>query len=206
MTTTTAVRSRPRRSDVREQVLRAAATAFLEHSYEEVSVAAIAKAAGFTKGAVYSNFGGKPKLFAAVVAEQFSSYIGAAVTDAIAAVDADGSHDAPQAVAASLTRALVTRLRLPALLAEFRSLAARDAELAAVYADLRLQQRQELQELLASTAVRLRLSPEIDLAVAATLLLTCVNSFSLEHAAAPTSTPEPLIEAMLTHVMTGILA
>lgn len=109
-------------------------------------------------------------------------------------------------MAASLTRTLVSHQRLPALLAEFRSLASRDPELAAVHADLRLQQRLELQELLASTAVRLRLSPELDLAVAATLLLSCVNSFSLEHAAAPTSIPAPLIEAMLTHVVTGILA
>lgn len=204
--TTTASRTRPRRADVREQLLRAAAAAFLEHSYSEVSVTAIAEAAGFTKGAVYSNFGGKPQLFAAVVAEQFSSYIGSAVTDAMAAVDADATRDAPRAVAASLTRVLVGHQRMPALLAEFRGLAFRDPELAAVYADLRLRQRLELQELLAGTAVRLRLSPELDLAVAATLLLTCVNSFTLEHAAAPTSIPAPLIEAMLSHVLTGILA
>ncbi len=44
------------------------------------------------------------------------------------------------------------------------------------------------------------------MAVAATLLLTCVSAVSLEYAAAPDSLPEPLIEAMLTHVMTGILA
>lgn len=204
--TTTASRTRPRRVEVREQLLRAAAAAFLEHSYADVSVTTIAAAAGFTKGAVYSSFGGKPELFAAVVAEQFSSYIDGAVTDAMAAADADGTQDAPRAVAASLTRALVGHQRLPALLAEFRGLASRHPELATVYADLRLRQRLELQELLASTAVRIRLSPEVDLAVAATLLLTCANSFSLEHAAAPTSISAPLIEAMLTHVLTGILA
>jgi hypothetical protein len=42
--------------------------------------------------------------------------------------------------------------------------------------------------------------------VAAALLLTCVNSLSLEYAAAPASTPASLIEALLTHVMTGLLA
>ena len=206
MTTPPAPRTRPRRSDVRDQVLRAGADAFSAHSYAEVSVAAIAAAAGFTKGAVYSNFGGKPQLFAAVVAEQFSGFIGEVVAQAMAAVDADASADAPRAVAASLTRELVGGFRLPALLAEFRGLAARDAELAAVYAHLRLQQRLELEELLSTTAVRLRLSPELDLAVAATLLLICVNSVALEHAAAPSSIPEPLVEAMLTHVLTGILA
>ena len=48
------------------------------------------------------------------------------------------------------------------------------------------------------------LAPGVDRAVAATLLLTCVHSVSLEHAAAPASMPEPLVEAMLTHVLTGL--
>jgi AcrR family transcriptional regulator len=187
-------------------VLQAATTAFASHPYGEVSVAAIAAAAGFTKGAVYSNFGGKPQLFAAVLAEQFTGYLGSAVTDAVAAIDAGGSAGAARAVARSLTSALVRDQRLPALLAEFRALAVRDPELAPVYAELRLRQRLELQQLLVEVADRLPIAPPLAPEVAATLLLTCVNSLSLEYAAAPTSVPEPLIESMLTYVVSGILA
>lgn len=203
-TSTTAQRLRPRRADVRAQVVRAAAEAFAAQSYAEVSVSAIAAAAGFTKGAVYSNFGGKPQLFAAVFAEQFTALVGGALRDALAAVDTPGS-DAPQAVAASLTRGVV-RGPLPALLAEFRALAARDAELAAVYSGLRLKQRLELEELLGGVVDRLAVPARLDLSVAATLLLTTVNSLAVEHATAPEAFPEALVEAVLTHVMGGILA
>ncbi|WP_375429941.1 TetR/AcrR family transcriptional regulator [uncultured Friedmanniella sp.] len=199
-------RSRTKRSDVREQVLRAAATAFAEHSYAEVSVTAIAAAAGFTKGAVYSNFGGKPELFAAVFASEFTGLLGNVLTLAMAAIEADGATDPAHAVGASLAQGVADDQRLPALLAEFRALAARDPELARVYGDLRLRQRRELEQLLTGVADRVPLADGVDVAVAATLLLTCVNGVSLEYAAAPHSLPLPLIEAMLTHVMTGILA
>lgn len=199
------LRARPRRADVREQVLQAAATAFAKHSYADVSVSAIAAAAGFTKGAVYSNFGGKPELFAAVFAEEFTGLLGGVLTKAMAAIEADGS-DPARAVGSSLTRGVTQDQRLPALLAEFRALAARDAELGRIYADLRLRQRRELEQLLTGVADRVPLAAGVDVAVAATVLLTCVNGVSLEYAAAPDSLPEPLIEAMLTHVMTGILA
>ena len=206
MTTTSSAgtRSRPRRADVRAQVVRAAAEAFAAQSYAEVSVSAIAAAAGFTKGAVYSNFGGKPQLFAAVFAEQFTALVGGALRDALAAVDTPGS-DAPRAVAASLARGVV-RGPLPGLLAEFRALAARDPELAAVYSGLRLRQRLELEELLGGVVDRLAVPAGLDLAVAATLLLTTVNGLAVEHATAPEAFPEPLVEAVLAHVMRGILA
>ncbi|WP_375424697.1 TetR/AcrR family transcriptional regulator [uncultured Friedmanniella sp.] len=198
-------RLRPRRADVREQVLHAAAAAFATHAYADVSVADIAAAAGFTKGAVYSNFGGKPELFAAVFAGEFTGLLGGVLTKAVAAIEADASEPA-RAVGSSLARGVTQDQRLPALLAEFRALATRDPELGRVYAELRLRQRQELEQLLLGVADRVPLVAGVDVAVAATLLLTCVNGVSLEYAAAPESLPEPLIEAMLTHVLTGILA
>jgi AcrR family transcriptional regulator len=199
-------RTRPRRAEVRDQVLRAAAEALVQNSYADVSVADIARAAGFTKGAVYSNFGGKPELFAAVLAEQFSELIGGVLTTAMAAVETQTPPEVPHLVAASLTRGLVRDQRLPLLLAELRALARRDPQLATVYAELRLRQRAELEQLLAGVSDRLPLAPGVDLPVAAALLLTCVNNLSLEYAAAPASTPEPLIEAVLTHVLAGLLA
>jgi len=201
---TSPTRVRPRRAEVREQIVRAAAAAFVEHSYADVSVTAIAASAGFTKGAVYSNFGGKPQLFAAVFAEQFTELVGAALREALAAVDVPGS-DAPRAVAASLTRGVV-RGPLPALLAEFRGVAGRDPALVEVYTSLRLRQRQELEALLRGVADRFGVRAGLDLTVAAALLLTTVNSLAVEHQTAPEAFPEDLVEAVLTHVMRGILA
>lgn len=50
-----------------EELLDAAQTAFAERGFHATSVAEIALAAGYTKGAVYANFSGKTELFLAVL-------------------------------------------------------------------------------------------------------------------------------------------
>lgn len=62
--------SRPKRDDVRANILSAAADVFLDEGYERASLARIATRAGFTKGAIYSNFGSKTALFMEVWEEQ----------------------------------------------------------------------------------------------------------------------------------------
>jgi AcrR family transcriptional regulator len=52
-----------RRQQTRDHLLAAAAEVFARRGYHEATVEEIAKAAGFTKGAVYSNFEGKEDLF-----------------------------------------------------------------------------------------------------------------------------------------------
>ena len=52
----------------RERILEAAARAFLEHWYDEVTIQGIAQEAGVSGQTVLNHFGGKEPLFAAVVA------------------------------------------------------------------------------------------------------------------------------------------
>src|SRR3954469_21246800 len=98
MTSSSTSRIRPRRTDVREQVLRAAADAFLRCSYADVSVADVASAAGFTKAAVYSHFGGNTALFAAVLGERFTELVGGVLAAARGAVETRAPADVPHAV------------------------------------------------------------------------------------------------------------
>ena len=99
MTTT---RVRPPRSEVREQIVAAAGEEFAERGYVGTSVAQVAARAGFTKGAVYSNFDGKPELFAAAmqayftgaVAGAFDGALGAAATDPVRPPAAAMAHEA----------------------------------------------------------------------------------------------------------------
>lgn len=56
-----------RRSRTRARLLDAASTVFARRGFEGASLNEIAEEAGFTKGAVYSNFSGKDDLFAAVL-------------------------------------------------------------------------------------------------------------------------------------------
>jgi AcrR family transcriptional regulator len=56
-----------RKSETRERLISAAMRVFAERGYESATLDEVAAAAGFTKGAVYSNFAGKDELFVALV-------------------------------------------------------------------------------------------------------------------------------------------
>lgn len=60
---------RERQAETRSQVIAAARRLFLDRGYHRTTLAAVVEAAGFTKGAVYSNFSSKAELALAVVEE-----------------------------------------------------------------------------------------------------------------------------------------
>jgi AcrR family transcriptional regulator len=60
---------RERQAETRLQVIRAARQLFLDRGYHRTTLSAVVEAAGFTKGAVYSNFSSKAELALAVVEE-----------------------------------------------------------------------------------------------------------------------------------------
>lgn len=193
------VRTRPRRTDVRAQVLTAASHAFEEHGYQATTIADIAAAAGFTKGAVYSNFGGKPELFGQVCAERFAHWS----LTLINSFDARAGSD-PQGLVDDLTSLITGEVRWPVLLAEFRHIAQADPELAAAYARTRAQQRTDLARVLAERNL-LGTSDEGYCQMAANLLLVTVTSLSVEHASAPMTMPSVLVGATLDHVVRSLL-
>jgi AcrR family transcriptional regulator len=61
---------RPRKDEVRSRVLQAAGEVFAERGFAAASLDQVAAAAGFTKGAVYSNFGSKDELFLALMEDE----------------------------------------------------------------------------------------------------------------------------------------
>jgi AcrR family transcriptional regulator len=61
------VRTRPTRDDTREKLFEAAARVFEEQGIGSASIEAIAAAAGFTRGAFYSNFDSKDELIIAMM-------------------------------------------------------------------------------------------------------------------------------------------
>jgi AcrR family transcriptional regulator len=64
-------RTRPTRGEVRDRILDAAAKVFAAEGFAGATIDAIGQAAGFTKGAVYSNFGSKDELFLALLDREF---------------------------------------------------------------------------------------------------------------------------------------
>jgi AcrR family transcriptional regulator len=66
-----------RKSQTRDRILEAARDLFLRQGFHATSLEQIAAEAGFTKGAVFSNFEGKADLFLALIDERTSERIGA---------------------------------------------------------------------------------------------------------------------------------
>lgn len=64
-------RTRPTRGEVRDRILDAASKVFAAEGFAGATIDSIGQAAGFTKGAVYSNFETKDELFLALLDREF---------------------------------------------------------------------------------------------------------------------------------------
>ncbi|HXI08228.1 MAG: TetR/AcrR family transcriptional regulator [Bradyrhizobium sp.] len=69
------VRTRPTRDDTRDKLFEAAARVFEEQGINAASIEAIAAAAGFTRGAFYSNFASKDELIVAMLEDHVEQTI-----------------------------------------------------------------------------------------------------------------------------------
>ncbi len=69
------LRTRPTRDDTREKLFEAAARVFEEQGIGGASIEAIAAAAGFTRGAFYSNFASKDELIIAMIEDHVEQSI-----------------------------------------------------------------------------------------------------------------------------------
>ena len=69
------VRTRPTRDDTRDKLFEGAARVFEEQGIGGVSIEAIAAAAGFTRGAFYSNFESKEELIIAMLEDHVEQSI-----------------------------------------------------------------------------------------------------------------------------------
>jgi AcrR family transcriptional regulator len=128
----TRVSRRDRAAANRAALLAAARKVFLAAGYHGASVDAVAGEAGFTIGAVYSQFGGKAELFLALLEQRIQErieQIGSLIDGADPAVELT-------AVARQWAGVLRTDLDWTLLVIEFRVHAARDQALAARFAEL----------------------------------------------------------------------
>lgn len=190
--------ARPQRQDVRTAVLQAAGELFTRQGYAVTTVDQIASAAGFTKGAVYSNFGGKPELLAAAAADWFAGSAQHAI-QAAALLGGDRSSELARQLAD-----LVLNDGWFVLMTEFRVLAQRDPALANVYAGLRSRQQTELAQRLRHDSEGLALRADLDHDATAALLLSLVPALAMEHAIAPEVTTRAVIEAAMDQLLRGV--
>lgn len=141
----------------RREVLEAARQTFLARGYHGASIDAIATAAGFSKGVVYSQFGSKDDLFLALLAERIEER--RLSTGRLA--DGVGGADGFVAVVRHATGATADSLAWQTLLLEFRAHAARHPATLATYAALHERAIAGVAELLAGIFERSGTEPPL---------------------------------------------
>lgn len=167
---------RPERTDVRARVLSAGLEVFADVGYQKATLAAIATAAGFSKGAVYSNFGGKDDLFLALLRREVP-----AMLDTLAATVSGRSLDDDLRQLATTVVAWARDGRAQLVFAEFRAHAAHDPVLARRTAEVRAALVEETASALSAAVDGHGATLTVPAAEAAVLVLALVNGLALEH-------------------------
>ena len=151
-----------RRELTRSALVEAAADVFARRGYDGASLEEIAEAAGFTRGAIYSNFGSKEDLMLAVV-ERYNEALVGAFSDTLERAT-DISQEEMTVSAAALWRDLIRRdPNLTALNLEFRLRALRNPDFRARFLDLMHENDTRIADLIAREAktygIRLKYDP-----------------------------------------------
>src|ERR1700754_2876996 len=84
-------RTRRDAAELRAAILKAAAEVFFEAGYEGASIEAVIEKVGGSKRAIYSHFGGKKELFAALVTETSNKVLDGLPPDSISGRDLEGT-------------------------------------------------------------------------------------------------------------------
>lgn len=193
-------RVRPLRSETRRRVLDAAYDVFAEHGIAASSLRDVARAAGLTKGAIYSSFTGKDELVLTLMEERVLDRLGTA----LGRFAAEDDHERAAAVAGR-TVAEGTRDDPAAhrLLMEYFALSHRDPERRA---GLRLRRR-EAREAVTRGLTRLRDESDVPLplppAEIAVVLMALSNGLALESGIDPDAVPDDLLGRLLAAVVRG---
>lgn len=187
-----------RQAQTREQVVEAAARVFARRGYHRATVEEIASEAGFTIGALYSNFSGKEELFLAIADRQTEAQIGE--IRAIAEI-AEGKAD-PGAEATDQIRSfLEADPDWPLLFYEFWSLSVRNPELQGELARRREAIRDALAETLERVAKQVGFELRFPAPMLATAIAASVNGLAFERAADPDSLPDEVFAEFVTAVL-----
>jgi AcrR family transcriptional regulator len=181
----------------RQRLLAAAAKVFARRGYHRATVDEIGSEAGFTIGALYSNFAGKEELFLALADRQVEERVAevGAMADA-----AEG--DRPNEEAVEQFRAFLERdPEWPLLFYEFWSLSVRNPELQGELAQRREAIRDALADALERIAERHGFKLRFPAPVLATAIAASLNGLAFERAADPKALPDEVFAEFVTAVL-----
>jgi AcrR family transcriptional regulator len=186
-----------RRQQTRDHLLEAAAQVFGERGYHGASLDDIAAAAGFTKGAVYSNFKSKEDLFLALLESRFASEL-----EDLKAILA-GSEVGPDHRLSDFVSLIVDQPNDPArvtwgtLYEEFHLYARRNPEARARLAELDRRDVASVAEILRTERGRLNLDPATSPEDAARITLALTRGIAMMQTTDPDAVDRRFLESML---------
>lgn len=188
-----------RRERTRQHLLDAGAAVFGQRGYHGASLDEVAATAGFTKGAVYSNFKNKDDLFVAVLEDQIATQI----SDIEALL---GDHPQPDPSQLDAIQLLISPRRNPlidwmALYLEFVLYALRNPAARSLLQDFRRRTREAVERLVQQSWVTLGADPELTAHAVATITLALFNGLDLERLVDPDAMPPTLTEDTLAFIV-----
>lgn len=199
---------RPHRDEVKNRILVAATENFERDGYAGASLRRIASDAGFTKGAVYSNFGSKPDLFGQVCTERLASGE-RDVVDALYPIFSSGGNpdEVMRQISEKLTEILLEDAPWQVILAEFRALARHDEEIAEAYTKLQKQRIAQLVDLTTQYCVldRVKSAEDANPRSLAVVVLSLVNVLALEFSVASAVIDQQVITDVIERSIRGFL-
>jgi AcrR family transcriptional regulator len=194
---------REKQEQTRDRLLEAAARVFARRGYGQASVEEIAAEAGYTTGAVYSNFSGKEELFLALA----DKHVEHRITDIRAVAEAARRGDEPGAEAAEQFREFLERdPDWPVLFYEFWSFGVRNAKLREEFGKRREALRDALAETLERVARELGFRLRFSAPVLATAINASLSGLAFERAANPDAIPDEVFAEFIAAVLACAVA
>ncbi len=196
-------RIRPTRAETRRRILEAAERVFAARGFHAAKVEEVAKAAGFTTGAVYSNFAGKEELFLAL----FRQHTERRIADVETVAEAGGETEPRSQQAGEAFRAFIANEPdWPLLFYELWAQAARNPELRTEWVAGRRRLRRVIADNLQAAAEArgaILPAPAEDLAIAINAL---VNGIAAERVTDPDAVSDELVQTAVATFLRGIEA
>jgi AcrR family transcriptional regulator len=190
-----------RKQDTRARLLASAARVFARRGYHAASVEEVAEEAGFSKGAVYSNFESKEDLFLAMLEERFRQRL-----DSIRAAVAEPGEPGEQArrSAAGFMATFADDPDWPPLFMEFSAFAQRNPAVRRRLATRVAALRSAVAEIIAARAAELGVEPPLPVEELATMTFAMATGVALERQLDPRAVPDELLGTMLELLFAGI--
>jgi AcrR family transcriptional regulator len=181
----------------RDCVLDAAKRVFLARGYAGASLEAIADDAGFSSGVVYSQFGSKADMFFALLERRIEDR--AAQNERVTAqfAGAEGVRELMRVA----NEDAAAEPGWPYLLAEFRAIAMRDAELSRRYAAAHARTVDGIASVLESLYAPSGLEPPVPVRSMAEFMQAGAVGIALERAANPAALPDNDVEQLVLRAL-----